>query len=52
MNEKWHLQLADDRFIDIKEYIWILVNVSDVKTIIKACILSKELVYNLLLSKR
>ena len=52
MNEKWTLQLADDGHATVQEYVWVTVNVSGVRALVKAFILGDGQVYDLLLSKR
>lgn len=52
MPETWTLQLADDGYTTVSQYVWAPVNVKGVETIVKAYILGDGLVYDLLLSKR
>ena len=52
IDEKWTLQLADDGHATVQEYVWVTVNVSGVRALVKAFILGDGQVYDLLLSKR
>ena len=52
MDEKWTLQLADDGNATVQEYIWVTVNISGVRALVKAFILGDDQVYDLLLSKK
>ena len=52
MDEKWILQLADDRHATVQEYVWVTVNISGVQALVKAFILGNGQVYDLFLSKR
>lgn len=47
--ETWTLQLADDGYVEVKEYIWVPVNAVGVEGIVMAFI---GMVYDLLLSRR
>lgn len=52
MDEMWTLQLADDGHVIVQDYVWVTVNVSGVRALVKAFILGDGQVYDLLLSKR
>ncbi len=52
MDEKWTFQLADDGHATVQKYIWVTVNVSGVRALVKAFILGDGQVFDLLLSKR
>ena len=52
MDEEWTLQLADDRLAQIKQYVWVPVNVAGVVAVVRAFILGMGDIYDVLLSKR
>ncbi len=52
MNKKETLQLADDGYTIVQQYIWVTVNVSGVQVFLKVFIMRDEHVYDLLLLKR
>ncbi len=52
IDKKWILQLADDGHATVQEYLWVIVNVSGVRALVKTFILRDGQVYDLLLSKR
>ena len=52
MDEKWTLQLADNGHATVQEYVWVTINVSGIRALVKAFILGDGQVYDLLLSKR
>ena len=41
MDEKWILQLADDGHATVQEYVWVTVNISGVRALVKAFILGE-----------
>lgn len=52
MDEEWTLQLADDRLAQVKQYVWVPVNVAGVVAVVRAFILGMGDIYDILLSKR
>ncbi len=52
MDKKWTLQLADGEYATVPKYVWVTVNVSGVRALVKAFILGDGQVYDLLLAKR
>ncbi|MCJ1463135.1 hypothetical protein MMC07_001740 [Pseudocyphellaria aurata] len=52
MGESWTLQLADDGYAAVCEYVWVQVNVGGVGCVVKAYVLGDGKVYDLLLGVR
>lgn len=52
MDDEWTLQLADDGQAQVKRYVWVPVNVAGIVAVVRAFVLGRGGIYDLLLSKR